>query len=55
MDKLTEYRIKQAANVVDVLTDHGIELFRKGRELVGLCPFHDDRHLGSFVVYPKGN
>ena len=36
MDKLTEYRIKQAANVVDVLTDHGIELFRKGRELVGM-------------------
>lgn len=55
MDKLTEYRIKQAANVVDVLTDHGIELFRKGRELVGLCPFHDDVHTGNFKVNETKN
>ena len=55
MDKLTEYRIKQAAKVVDVLTDHGIQLFRKGRELVGLCPFHDDVHTGNFKVNETKN
>ena len=55
MDKLTEYRIKQAAKVVDVLTDHGIQLFRKGRELVGLCPFHDDVHTGNFSVNETKN
>lgn len=43
-------RIKQTANVADVLRDRGVSLFRSGTEWVGLCPFHDDTHLGSFKV-----
>ena len=46
-----EDRIKAAANIRDVLEDRGVVLHRYGgRYLKGLCPFHADRHIGSFVV-----
>lgn len=50
-----EQRIKAAAKIRDVLEDRGVELFRKGRNLLGLCPFHADRHIGSFVVNEQTN
>jgi hypothetical protein len=30
-------------------------LKKTGIRYKALCPFHDDKNLGSFVVYPKGN
>ena len=30
-------------------------LKKRGVRYEALCPFHDDKSLGSFVVYPKGN
>ena len=54
IDDLTIQRIKDAADIVEVVGDF-VELKKKGARYLGLCPFHDDRHLGSFVVYPKGN
>ena len=50
IEKDIEQRIKERANVADVLRDRGVNLFRKGTNLLGLCPFHEDRHIGSFVV-----
>lgn len=47
-------RILDAAKIEEVVGDF-IDLKKKGIRYLGLCPFHDDRHLGSFVVYPKGN
>lgn len=32
-----------------------INLVNKGRHLLGLCPFHNDTRLGSFVVTPDKN
>ena len=32
-----------------------VELFQRGRYCLGLCPFHPDQHLGSFVVTPEMN
>lgn len=55
IDEHTEQRILKAANVVDVLRDRGVQLFRKGTSLLGLCPFHDDKHIGSFVVNERMN
>lgn len=49
MDDLTIQRIKDAADIVDVVGSY-VELHRKGQNWLGLCPFHNDRHLGSFVV-----
>ena len=54
IDKITIERILNAAKIEDVVGDF-VDLKKKGVRYLGLCPFHDDRHLGSFVVYPKGN
>ena len=54
ISKSTIQRIKETANIVDVVGDF-VQLKKSGVRYLGLCPFHDDRHLGSFVVYPKGN
>lgn len=57
IDTITEQRIKSAANIADVLRDDlGVELHRKkDGEHLGLCPFHGDRHLGSFVISERKN
>ncbi len=54
MDKITEQKIKDAASVVDVIGDF-YELRKKGVNYQCLCPFHDDRHMGSFVVSQRKN
>jgi hypothetical protein len=51
MDRITEEKIKSAANVVDVIGEY-IELRPRGVEYQGLCPFHDDKTLGNFSVNP---
>ena len=51
MDKITEDKIKQAANVVDVISDF-IDLRKRGVEYQGLCPFHEDQTVGNFSVNP---
>lgn len=47
-------RILETAKIADVVGDF-VDLKKKGVRHLGKCPFHDDRHIGSFVVYPKGN
>jgi len=54
IDKLTEDKIKDAASIVDVMGDF-YDLKKKGVNYQCLCPFHDDRHIGSFVVSPRKN
>ena len=57
MAKIEKYiieRILNTAKIEEVVGDF-VTLKKKGVRYLGLCPFHDDRHLGSFVVYPKGN
>lgn len=43
-------RVKDASDIVDVVGSH-ISLKPRGREFVGLCPFHDD-HTPSMAVIP---
>lgn len=54
IDEQTAAKIKNAASVVDVLGDF-IELHKKGVNYQALCPFHNDHHLGSFVINPRTN
>ena len=54
MDKIIEQKIKDAASVVGVIGDF-YDLKKKGVNYQCLCPFHDDRHMGSFVVSPRKN
>jgi DNA primase len=43
-------RIQQANDIVDVISEH-MNLEKKGKEMVGLCPFHTD-HKPSLYVNP---
>lgn len=40
-DNSSVIQVQQANDIVDVISEH-VSLKRKGREMVGLCPFHDD-------------
>ena len=54
IDKLIIDRVLDAAKIEEVIGDFdNIQLKKKGVRYLGYCPFHDDRHVGSFVVYPK--
>jgi len=46
----TVSRVQQANDIVDIIGEH-VSLSKKGREMVGLCPFHDD-HRPSMYVNP---
>ena len=39
---------------IDVIIGQRVELRKVGRELAGLCPFHDDRHPSLHVNPDKG-
>ena len=54
IDDLTIRIIKEAASIVDVIADF-YDLRKRGSEYECKCPFHDDRHLGSFRISPKHN
>ena len=53
IDHITIGRIQDAAQIVDVVSDF-VTLRRRGVNMVGLCPFHDDR-TPSFYVSPAKN
>jgi len=41
--------IKRRNDLAEVVTEHGIELKKRGRTLFGLCPFHQEK-TASFNV-----
>lgn len=45
-------RVKQSTDLAGLVRARGVQLKRKGKQLVGLCPFHDD-HEPSLIVDPK--
>ncbi|HUV63768.1 MAG TPA: DNA primase [Sedimentisphaerales bacterium] len=49
-DNSVVLEVQQATDIVDVIGEH-VSLKKKGREMVGLCPFHDD-HRPSMNVNP---
>jgi len=42
IDKLTAQKIKDAADIVEVVGDY-VRLTRRGANYMGLCPFHNER------------
>lgn len=53
IDKATVQRIKDAADIVDVVSDY-VKLTRRGANYMGLCPFHNER-TPSFSVNKRKN
>jgi DNA primase len=49
-DQSVVNQVQQANDIIDVIGEH-LSLKKKGREMVGLCPFHDD-HRPSLYVNP---
>src|ERR1700729_167472 len=47
-------RLKQEVSLERLAEARGVKLKRHGADLIGLCPFHDDREP-SLVVSPKKN
>ena len=47
-------RIQDAADIVKVVGE-SVRLRKAGVNYTGLCPFHEDRHTGNFIVTPKGS
>jgi DNA primase catalytic core len=45
-------RVKRETDLVKLIESSGVKLKRKGKQLAGLCPFHDD-HEPSLIVDPK--
>jgi len=45
-------QVQQANDIVDVIGEH-VSLKRKGKEMVGLCPFHDDHRPSLYVNSTK--
>lgn len=45
-------RINSKVNIVDIVS-HYVQLEKRGKNFVGLCPFHDDKNLGNFSVSPE--
>lgn len=53
IDQATAQRIKDAADIVEVVSDY-VHLVRRGQNFMGLCPFHNER-TPSFSVNRKRN
>ena len=52
IDKAEIERVKRAHELVGFIRSRGISLTRRGKQLAGLCPFHND-HEASFFVDTK--
>jgi DNA primase len=46
-------RIKSANDLAAVVSERGIEVKKKGRQLVALCPFHRDEKTPSLTLTPS--
>jgi DNA primase catalytic core len=52
IDKAEIERVRRANELVAFIRSRGLTLTQRGKQLVGLCPFHDD-HEPSLIIDPK--
>jgi DNA primase catalytic core len=46
--------VKRSVDLVALIRSSGVELKKKGKDFVGLCPFHDDKSPSLLVSAEKG-
>ncbi|MFC1676933.1 DNA primase [Planctomycetota bacterium] len=51
-DNSEVFRVQQATDIADVIAEH-VSLSKKGKEMVGLCPFHQDNRPSMYVSNVK--
>jgi len=47
-------QVKQAIDIVSFIRSRGVKLQHKGKQYIGLCPFHNDREPSLVVDASKG-
>lgn len=53
--RITEEEIQQALHTpIENIANQHLKLYKSGKTLVGLCPFHREKHP-SFYIYPETN
>ena len=53
--RISEEKIQQALRTpIENIANQHIKLYKRGKALVGLCPFHPEKHP-SFYIYPETN
>jgi len=45
--------IKSRIDITDLVSEAGVQLRHAGKNYTGFCPFHDNKHTPSFVVWPE--
>jgi len=45
--------IKSKVDIVDLASEAGVKLRHAGRNYTGFCPFHENKHTPSFVIWPE--
>lgn len=45
--------IKNRLDIIDVVTDYGVQLRKSGRNFSGFCPFHPNTKTPAFYVFPE--
>jgi len=48
-------RLKKEISLERLVAARGVELVKTGANLVGLCPFHEDKNTPNFIVTPEKN
>jgi len=49
----TTEEIKVRIDIVDLVSEAGVQLRKAGRNYTGFCPFHDNKRTPAFVVWPE--
>ncbi|GAB4425745.1 MAG: DNA primase [Anaerolineales bacterium] len=45
--------IKARIDIVDLVSEAGVQLRKSGRNYTGFCPFHENKRTPAFVVWPE--
>ena len=54
LDEFEKYDVRKRVDIVDLFQSFGIELKKKGKSYIGICPWHNDNNTSLSVDREKG-